>query len=362
MMNICFVHNVSVVGGAERVSQSIMQNLPISDYRLSLVCTAKGELSKECEQLSVPTETNPMFQPSLRNPVKTLTNFIGWKNLIKKNQIDIFHTGDLISTRSLLRAALFTKTKIVCHIHFPFEEDFAKWVFSANSQPSGFLFCSQDLQNNLGAMLKKLCPKASQWVVHNAVDTDVFLPQKVSNKTIKIGIIANLQFRKGHDDFLDMAKNLKISGYSPVYEIIGGDILQEPREPLLKERVKELELDQEVTFHGQVNNVKELLQSLDIVVCASHEEAFPISILEAMACGKPIVSTNVNGIPEAIIDGESGLLVSPSSPEELSNKVKFLMDNPQNMKEIGDNARKRVHHHFGKNVFIQKIIGVYKSL
>jgi glycosyltransferase involved in cell wall biosynthesis len=137
------------------------------------------------------------------------------------------------------------------------------------------------------------------------------------------------------------------------FHIIGGDILASPRQPLLIEKVNILGLAAFFTFHGQVQNVLPLLHSLDILVCASHEEAFPISILEAMSVGLPIVATNVNGIPEAIEHNESGLLVDPFAPDQLASAVE--------MSRIGFNARERVVHNFSKGAFKQKLSNIYKN-
>ena len=107
-----------------------------------------------------------------------------------------------------------------------------------------------------------------------------------------------------------------------------------------------------VTFHGQVSNVRELLAGLDVFVCASHEEAFPVSILEAMACARPIVSTNVNGIPEAIEHERSGLLVPPQAPEALADAVGGLLTDEPRRRSLGDAARARVTDRFTTKHFV----------
>jgi glycosyltransferase involved in cell wall biosynthesis len=159
-----------------------------------------------------------------------------------------------------------------------------------------------------------------------------------------------------------MAHIIKKSGYDVIYDIIGGDIMQEPREALLKAKAKTLDLTDNVIFHGQVTSVKQLLENCDIVVCASHEEAFPISILEAMACGKAIVSTDVNGIPEAIVNRKSGMLVPAQSPEKLAEKVMELLSNKSLRTQLASNARERVCQQFSENVFQDKIVALYKAL
>ena len=111
--------------------------------------------------------------------------------------------------------------------------------------------------------------------------------------------------------------------------------------------------------HGQLPDVKAELQKLDIVVCASHEEAFPVSILEAMACSKVIVSTNVNGIPEALTHQENSLLVKPHSPEDLACQITLVIKQIKSS-VIAKQARKTVEEKFSINVFISKIKKVYE--
>lgn len=95
----------------------------------------------------------------------------------------------------------------------------------------------------------------------------------------------------------------------------------------------------------------ERLPTFDIYVCSSIKEGFPYSILEAMAAGLPIVSTAVGGIPEALEDGRSGLLVPPRDPHALAEALKRLIDNPDFAKTLGTRARERV-----KNFALEKML------
>jgi glycosyltransferase involved in cell wall biosynthesis len=359
-MNICFIHNVSVIGGAERVSLSIMRNAS-SRHKMHLVTPQEGQFSEVAMMQGVTHHTHDLTQPELTSPFKTLISRLKWRKLKALHKIDIFHCADLLSARSVLNATRSQNVKVICHVHFPFSEEFANWVFKSRAQPYGFIFCSEELQKTQAAILKNICPSSKQWVVHNGVDIERFIPFKVKNSKPKVGIIANLQFRKGHDDFLEMANQLSKEGYELNYEIIGGDILQEPREHLLKEKTVELGLQDQVSFHGQVSDVKSILQSLDVVVCASHEEAFPISILEAMSCAKFIVSTNVNGIPEAMINKETGILVEPFRPDELAQGVKLIINAPILCSEYAKNARSRVVKNFSEDAFNKKIDDIYEQ-
>jgi glycosyltransferase involved in cell wall biosynthesis len=361
MTKIGFVHSVSVVGGAERMSQAIMEGLPKYNFESQLFCPSVGEFPESLQTMNINSSYIEMFQPSIKHPIRSIKHYLKWRRLIRSEKIDILHTGDLICARSLLKAANSLNIPVICHMHFPVQEDFVSWVFKGLPKPFGFVFCSQELQNDVGELLQKYCPDTKQWVVHNGVDVENFSHPYSENTTPQIGIIANLQQRKGHDDFLQMASLLKEQGVVASYEIIGGDILQEPREPYLKNKTKELGLEHCVNFHGQVNNVQALLNQLDIFVCASHQEAFPVSILEAMASTKAIVSTNVNGIPEAIVDGESGILVKAHEPEQLAKAVKSLIDDPSYRKTLAINARERVVDKFSNTVYLESIIDIYNQ-
>lgn len=359
MKNIAYVHSVAAIGGAERVSQSIIERLS-DQYRAVLFCPEEGPMVTECSSIGASTEIFSFTQPSLTAPIKTLTGFLKWRSVLKHHEIEVIHTADLICTRTLLTAANSLNIPVICHIHFPFEEQFVNWVFSKNRQAAGFIFCSEELSINVGSFLSNCCNAASQTVIHNGVDTARFQPLAKTDESIRIGIIANLQERKGHEDFLAMA-HIVLQEFPDVqFDIVGGDILQQPREPHLRSMATNLGIEASVMFHGQVSDVLSLLQQMDIVVCASHEEAFPISILEAMACGKAIVSTNVNGIPEAITDMENGMLVSPAKPKQLASRVLRILKDPSFKLMLEDRARARVVDNFSDTFFVKEIQRVYR--
>jgi glycosyltransferase involved in cell wall biosynthesis len=229
-----------------------------------------------------------------------------------------------------------------------------RWVLKNRYAPQTFIFCSHELKNELHDALISLCPDSAMEVIHNGVDTEVFKPlAKHHNPIPRVGIIANLQYRKGHNDFLEMAKKLDDQWVVAQFDIISGDILQEPREPYLKQHAKELGIADKVMFHGQLPDVKAELQKLDIVVCASHEEAFPISMLQA------IVSTNVNVISVALTHQKDALLVSPHDPRALAMCVKQLLSSSSELASLGINAKQQVENHFSSEILTEKLLNLY---
>lgn len=357
------MHSVAKIGGAERVSQMLMAGLDKKLFSCCLVCPESGEMSNWAAQNGIAFSQLPMKQPGLSNAIATIKQILKWRKWLSVNNIDIVHTADPYCTRAIMMAAKLNGVKVLSHFHFPFAQNHLLWLFKRFPKPDVCAFCSEDLMSEVGEHLKAIAPQSRLISIHNGVDVARFSPtlSEAGNVTY-IGIVANLQERKGHNEFIEMAAILNKDYDNLHFDIIGGDILEEPREAKLKNLSAELGVDKHMTFHGQVPDVLSRLDKLNIVVCASHQEAFPIAILEAMAMQKPIVSTDVNGIPEAIVDGESGILVKPHSAVQLALAVSQLIDEPNKQKQLAENARARVVKHFNKDIFIEKFEQLYKEM
>ena len=362
MEKIFYAHSVNVIGGAERVTLATIKGVK-NTYQPVLLAPAGNELADAGIASGALFEAIEAIQPEKSKPFLSLKQLWQYYKIFKKHKPKLVHTGDLLALRSLQPICKLLNVPLVCHVHFPYEVPFMRWALKKRYAPSNFIFCSEELKNHLVDELTSLCPKSKMNVIHNGIDTDKFSPiEREPNKVPRIGIIANLQYRKGHDDFLEMAKILIEQGIEAQFDIIGGDILQEPRQPYLEQKAHELGIAGQVVFHGQVSNVLEHLQRLDIVVCASHEEAFPISMLEAMACGKAIVSTNVNGIPEALDHQKNALLVNPFQPTELAQQVIKLITSDNLKQLLEKNAQEKVTASFSSGVYNQKIKELYGNL
>jgi glycosyltransferase involved in cell wall biosynthesis len=363
MINIAIVHSVAKIGGAERVSQMLISTINSECFTCYLVCPENGPLEQWARENAVNFTKLPIAQPSFLNLISTIKQAIVWKRWLRKNRIDIVHTADPYCTRAVSIGTQLAGKKLLSHYHFPFSFQHLSWLFHKLPKPYVSVFCSEDLMQDVGRHLAEIAPKMQLITIHNGVDVERFVPsRKLRGELVEIGIIANLQKRKGHDDFLDMAYILNNKFKKMHFHIIGGDILEEPREAYLKAKTFDLGLTEITTFHGQVADVISLIDALDIVVCASHQEAFPIAILESMAMQKAIVSTDINGIPEAIINGKTGLLVPAFCPEKLAGAVECLIDNPEQRDMLALNARTSVVEQFNKSVFISKFEKLYLEI
>ena len=121
----------------------------------------------------------------------------------------------------------------------------------------------------------------------------------------------------------------------------------------LKAEAAELGIEENVKFLGLRQDVPELLQELDIFVLPSLSEGLPLSVLEAMAAGKPVVATDVGGIREAVIDEHTGFLVPAEDPQALSEKILCLLRDRELASRFGEAGRKRVEQVFSLKTMIK---------
>jgi glycosyltransferase involved in cell wall biosynthesis len=119
-----------------------------------------------------------------------------------------------------------------------------------------------------------------------------------------------------------------------------------------------------VIFTGKIspNDVPLYYAISNIVVVPSLQEAFGLVVAEAMACGKPVIGTRVGGIPDQIIDGYNGFLVEPRNPMQIAEKILWLIEHPDEAKQMGMNGRKIVEEKFNIEKRIEKIISLYEGL
>jgi glycosyltransferase involved in cell wall biosynthesis len=105
-----------------------------------------------------------------------------------------------------------------------------------------------------------------------------------------------------------------------------------------------------------------LLRDIDVAVLPSYREGVPRSLLEAAACGLPIVTTDVPGCREVVTDGVNGLLIPPRSAEALAAAIKRLCEHPQERVRMGQAGREAVLNEFDQRIVFEKTFAVYQDL
>ena len=168
---------------------------------------------------------------------------------------------------------------------------------------------------------------------------------KIGETTPLLGVIGNVIPRKGLIHLVGaMPKILSTMPEARLLVVGGRDQL--PYAVRVRAVARRLGVADCITWVGQRDDVQEILAALDLYVLPSLEESMPLSILEAMASGLPVVASAVGGIPECVVAGETGLLVPPRRSGPLAEAIVELLGDPARRQRLGEAGRRRVHAHF----------------
>jgi glycosyltransferase involved in cell wall biosynthesis len=234
------------------------------------------------------------------------------------------------------------------------------------------------LSQNVKRLLKKIGVPAEKIVrIPPTIDTTIFNPniskQKARQKfglgsdEITILYLGNWNPWKGVNVFIESIGQL-IKEFPSIRPIIAwGEPISwhiEYRDSVFR-RIKELKIEQNLIQLGVINNVAELIAACDIVVVpflTTYGVAdIPLTIIEAMACGRPVVATKVGGVPEVIENGINGLLVKPGKPDEIFEAIRFLLTDQNKMIEIGLRAAQTALNYSIDNV-VCRLEKVYEEV
>lgn len=182
--------------------------------------------------------------------------------------------------------------------------------------------------------------------------------QSTKNR-FKILTTANLHPGKGHQYLFQAIKLLSNQGYNNMQFILAG---RDDYHGKLQTMAEQLGIRDKVHFAGFQDNIYPLLNSCDLFVLPSEHEGVPISIIEAMAAGKPVIATNVGGIPEIIKNNETGLLIPAKNPRSISQAIQSLYHSKDKRDYLAKNAKFYSHRYLNKERMVQKYWDLYYKL
>ncbi|HLL27777.1 MAG TPA: glycosyltransferase [Xanthobacteraceae bacterium] len=171
-----------------------------------------------------------------------------------------------------------------------------------------------------------------------------------------VGIVATLRSWKGHRFLVEAMTDPRLKD---ARLILVGD---GPQEPALRAQVAELGLDKRANFAGRQDDVVPWLRALDVFVLPSTDsEGVPQALMQAMACGVPVVTTAAGGIPELVRDGENGLVVPTENPSALAESIDRLLQDRALASRIASAGRREVEAHHTKAAMLDAMERVYRA-
>lgn len=202
-------------------------------------------------------------------------------------------------------------------------------------------------------------------VIYNFIDVDVYKPQPsvefrkhIAPNGEKV-LVHTSNFRpvKRVPDIIRILE--KVNKEIPTKLILIGD---GPERGECERLAREINIHQNVIFLGKQDALAEILNSADLFIMPSQSESFGLSALEAMACGKPVISSSVGGLPELVIHNETGFIAEIGDIERMSKYAIDLLKNEKKYSIFSQNSRQRAVNHFDKNLIVPKYVEYYEKI
>jgi glycosyltransferase involved in cell wall biosynthesis len=286
--------------------------------------------------------------------------------LIMKEDVDIVHCNSARQLKGVV-AGWLARKKVIWHLQDTYSPSTIKAIFYMMAPLVDHFIAAGERVRQYYLRRFPFNRKRVN-IIQAPVDTAFFDTSLVQPDArmaafpgLKIVSVGNINSVKGYEYFIEAASYLRgING--PVSFWIVGQPLESQRHYCenLKRMAQELEVAN-LNFYGPSNNVRSVLKAADVYVCSSIAEASPISVWEAMAMEKAIVSTNVGDIGRFIENGESGFIVPVGDPKALAEKIRALVENPDLRSVFGRKSRDVTQRKLDLEVSVQDHIQVYRK-
>jgi len=192
-------------------------------------------------------------------------------------------------------------------------------------------------------------PKSKVFMIPNGIDTDRFqFDQAARNQWREkcgipadspvMGIVAALRSEKNHAQFVDAAATV-IKERADAHFVIAGE---GPERGLIESKIAEHQIEKNVHLLGSIDDIPGVLSMIDIFALTSHNEASPVSILEAMSCERPVVAPNVGSIHESVLEEKTGFLVEAGDAAATADRWLRLINDSEMQQQMGLAARQHV--------------------
>ncbi|WFS61588.1 glycosyltransferase [Pseudodesulfovibrio thermohalotolerans] len=231
-----------------------------------------------------------------------------------------------------------------------------------------FLSRITTVSNNLKAFFMDSLgqPEHRLEVIPNGVDTALFTAAGRSVRgsgipddgRLVFGSVARMTEAKDHGNLLRAFRRVRDGRDGVLLALVGDGETREEVERM----IDELDLRDSVLMLGRRDDIPAWLRAMDVFVLPSRREGAPVSVLEAMACGVPVVATDVGGVSEILVDGENGRVVQPEDHEALAGAMLWMMDNPEARERFAEAGPKSVAGRYSNHAMCSSYLNLYEKV
>jgi glycosyltransferase involved in cell wall biosynthesis len=380
MIKILYIDTHYIYAGGQNHLIRLIDGLDKTKYFPMVLCARENKrFIQELEQRNIkffPIKTkNLITENKILKAILQTPNFLYLVfktiSIIKKEKIDILQANLFYSALFSLIAAKLCKKPFLWTLH-TLDEVFKYKIFIKFL--SEFSDVTITICNNYTEVAKKEGINVSKFqTIYAGIKAKEIISNfrgelKINNQLIKKPIVAMIgridPEQKRQQDFIEAAEIVLKEIPEVYFLIVGGasNPYEEKQKKELESLIKKKGIFQRVLLTGFISNLEEIFANIDIFVLPSVKEGVPAAILEVMVAKKPVIATNVGGIPEVVIDGETGFLVEPKNPKVIAEKIIFLLKNPEKAKEMGEKGYQRVKTCFTLEKMVREHEKIYYEL
>ena len=281
------------------------------------------------------------------HPGRDLLGLLELIALIRRERPDLVHAnsskagvlGRLAALLMRVPVRVFTVHGWAFKAHSGQASRLYRWADRVMSPLTSATICVSETERAAG-LAARTCRAQRTVVIPNAVDVGAAPGARHDGDPPRVVSVGRLAAPK---DALTLLRALTDVAPAPFSALLVGD---GPDRPELEASIRALGLEDTVTLAGSRSDVPALLAAADVFVLSSRSEGAPFSILEAMAAGLPVVASNVGGVGELVVDGETGLLVPPADPGRLADALRRVLGDAALRRRLGAAGRARARERF----------------
>jgi len=365
-MRICFISEALQCGGKERqfvelIKGLITRKLIAAENIMAITMRSEGFYDNVVERMGVKIET--IERSYKKDFFLTFRLF----KIIKKFNPDLIHSISVMTTTYVGLIKLLCKFKLIDGSirsapnkrFIPFKIRFLNYL--------NFCLSSLMISNSKAGLITFGSPLKKSFVIYNGIDLermsnlvskDIMMKKfNIDKKDRIVGMVANFNRYKDYGTFVKAAEVLLQKRKNLIFLAVGrGPFLEKIKksvDPIYKNKIR---------FLGIQSPIEPIINLFDLAVLTTHGEGISNAILEYMALGKPVITTECAGTKEIIQNGITGLFVKPNSVHDLTDKIEYLLQNEELMFKMGQSAASHIKTKFGIDKMINSYYQAYKNL
>ncbi len=320
-----------------------------------------GFLTRELDSLNIPWEVIPhLVQPM--QPLEDVRALAGIASLIQRIKPDVVHAHTSKAGTLGRLAACLARVPAVFTAHtWCFSEGTSlKWKLVGVPLEKIAAKCSSAIinvsdANRTLALSRRVAPREKLITIHNGIPDVLGRANPGRGDVPVVVMLARFAEQKNQALLVRAVAGME----APVRVVFVGD---GPTRPAVEQLARTLKVADRIVFAGERLDVADILNDAHIFALSTNWEGFPVSILEAMRAGLPVIASDVGGVRESVVQGDTGFIVPPGDEAELRHRLVQLVESPALRCVMGASGRRRYEQNFTVRMMADKVLRVYEAI